>query len=159
MLAKLEDFTSKSATHSTEKGGLNGETVITMTKYVMDTRREHAKELVGHQQQLRKNQEQTQFMQRKLQELTAGHSKTERDAVIIVDKQDAAAGKVRLNYLVDAASWKPQYKLRAGKGEKEPVQIEYLAAVTQQTGEEWNNVQLILSTAQPMLNAAPPDLG
>jgi uncharacterized protein (TIGR02231 family) len=30
--------------------------------------------------------------------------------------------------------------------------------VVQQTGEEWANVNLILSTAQPMLNAAPPEL-
>src|SRR5207248_10089979 len=79
------------------------------------------------------------------------------DAVIVVDKKDAAAGKVRLNYLVDSASWLPQYKFRAGKA-KEPVQVEYLAAVIQQTGEDWPNVNIILSTAQPMLNASPPDL-
>ena len=77
-----------------------------------------------------------------MHELSAGRSKTERDAVIVVDKQNAAAGKIRLNYLVDAASWRPQYKFRAGKEEKDAVQVEYLAAVTQQTGEEWNNVRL-----------------
>src|SRR5205823_2865914 len=53
--------------------------------------------------------------------------------------------------------WHPQYKFRAGK-DKDTVQLEYLAAVVQQTGEDWGNVDLILSTAQPMLNAAPPDL-
>src|SRR5439155_23282577 len=71
---------------------------------------------------------------------------------------NAGAGKVRLNYLVEAASWRPQYKLRAGKDVKESVKLEYLAAVTQHTGEEWGNVKLVLSTAQPTLNAAPPDL-
>src|SRR5262249_390508 len=35
---------------------------------------------------------------------------------------------------------------------------EYLAAVTQQSGEDWGDVQLTLSTAEPMLNAAPPEL-
>ena len=38
------------------------------------------------------------------------------------------------------------------------MQVEYLAAVMQQTGEDWQRVDLILSTAQPMLNAAPPEL-
>ncbi len=90
--------------------------------------------------------------------MSAGTSKTERDAVIVVDKANAAAGKVRLNYLVDAAAWRPQYKLRAGKDLKDKVQVEYLAAIMQQTGEDWQNVNLVLSTAQPMLNAAPPDL-
>ena len=80
------------------------------------------------------------------------------DAVIVVDKTNPAPGKVRLNYLVDSASWRPQYKLRAGQGPNDPIQVEYLAAVVQQTGEDWANVKLVLSTAQPMLNAAPPEL-
>src|SRR5439155_24210055 len=87
----------------------------------------------------------------------SGVSKTERDAVIVIDRDEAKAGKVRLNYLVDAVHWKPQYKLRAGK-EGDPVQIDYLASLVQHTGEDWVQVQLALSTAEPMLNAAPPDL-
>src|SRR5262249_26117330 len=67
-------------------------------------------------------------------------------------------GIVRLNYLVDAASWHPAYKLRAGNGNKDAVGLEYLAAVVQQTGEDWSGVSMTLSTAQPMLNASPPDL-
>src|SRR5262249_21355553 len=51
-----------------------------------------------------------------------------------------------------------QYKLRGSNQGKEPVQLEYLAAIVQQSGEDWSNVALILSTAQPMLNAAPPEL-
>jgi hypothetical protein len=123
----------------------------------MDQRAEKAKELVALQQQLQLNQEQVQYAQRQLRDLTAGSSKTERDAVIVVDKSNNAPGTVRLNYLVSAASWRPQYKLRAGK-ESEAVQVEYLAAVTQQSGEDWPNVKVVLSTAQPMLNAAPPEL-
>ncbi len=158
MLAKLENFTAATTQHATEKANLNGDTVITLSKYVMDQRCDKAKEVVALQQQLKNNAEQIEFIKRQLQEATAGHAKTERDAVIVVDKKNAAPGKVRLNYLVDSATWRPQYKFRAGKDEKEPVLVEYLAGVVQQTGEDWTNVNLILSTAQPMLNAAPPDL-
>jgi uncharacterized protein (TIGR02231 family) len=63
-----------------------------------------------------------------------------------------------LNYLVSNATWRPQYKLRAGTKANEMVTVEYLASVTQQSGEDWAGVSLILSTAQPLLNAAPPDL-
>src|SRR5262249_10013549 len=101
--------------------------------------------------------EQSDFAQRKLQELTAGTTKMDRDAVIVVDRANGGGGKVRLNYLVDSASWRPHYKFRAGKAD-EPVQIDYLAALVQQTGEDWGHVELTLSTAQPMLNAAPPEL-
>jgi hypothetical protein len=158
MLGKLENFTAATTEKATEKATLNGETVIALTKYVMDTRTEKAKELVDLQQQQQTNQEEVEFIKRQLQEAASGSGKTERDAVIVVDKKNQAAGKVRLNYLVDAASWRPQYKFRAGKDEKEAVQVEYLAAVMQQTGEDWKDVGLILSTAEPMLNAAPPAL-
>jgi len=158
MLGKLENFTAATTEKATEKATLNGETVIALTKYVMETRGEKSKEMVDLQQQLQTNQEEVEFIKRQLQEAAAGSGKTERDAVIVVDKRNQAAAKVRLNYLVDAASWRPQYKFRAGKDEKEAVQVEYLAAVTQQTGEDWKDVGLILSTAEPMLNAAPPEL-
>jgi hypothetical protein len=158
LLGKLENFTAATTEKATEKATLNGETVIALTKYVMETRGEKARETVGLQQQLQANQEEAEFLKRQLQEAAAGSSKTERDAVIVVDKKDPAAGKVRLNYLVDAASWRPQYKFHAGKDEKEAVQVEYLAAVMQQTGEDWADAQLVLSTAEPMLNAGPPDL-
>src|SRR5262249_29219944 len=47
---------------------------------------------------------------------------------------------------------------RAGKDAKDAVQVEYLAAIMQQTGEEWQGVDMMLSTAEPRLNAAPPEL-
>jgi hypothetical protein len=158
LLAKMENFTSATLQSTTEKGALNSKGTIDLAKYVMEERASRSKELVALQQQLQVNQEQAQFAQRQLQELAAGASKTERDAIIVVDKRNRAAGTIRLNYLVDSASWRPQYKLRASAQEKEPVKVEYLAAVVQQSGEDWSNVNLILSTAQPMLNAAPPDL-
>jgi uncharacterized protein (TIGR02231 family) len=137
---------------------LNSDSVITLTKYIMDSRAEKSRELINLQQQVQDLQEKTDFARRRLNELTAGTSRTEQDAVIVVHNTRASAGKVRLNYLVNAAAWRPQYKLRAGKTTTDPIQLEYMAAVVQQTGEAWDNVRLTLSTAQPMLNAAPPDL-
>jgi Domain of unknown function (DUF4139)/N-terminal domain of unknown function (DUF4140) len=156
LLTKLEKFTTVTTVSATEKGTLSGDTVITLSKYVMEKRGEKSKELVSLQQDLLTNQEQAQFVKRKLDELRSGSSKTERDAVIVVDRHNGG-GKLWLNYLFDSVTWKPQYKLRAGKAQ-EPILVDYLAAVVQHTGEEWRNVDMILSTAQPMLSAAPPEL-
>ncbi|HEV3081371.1 MAG TPA: mucoidy inhibitor MuiA family protein [Gemmataceae bacterium] len=157
-LFKLENFTSATMHSATEKAQLNSEATLTLSKYVMEQRAQKAKEVVALQEQLRSNGEDTAFAQRKLQELTAGISRTEHDAIITLDKKNAAPGKVRLNYLVENAFWRPQYKLRATPRSKDPVQLEYLAAIIQQSGEDWTNANLVLSTAQPMLNAAPPEL-
>ncbi len=156
LLTKLENFTSVTMQHLAEKGLLNSEATLTLTKYVMDSRAEKSTAQVAVQQKLVANAEATGFLTRELSELAAGSSRTERDAVIVVDRGDVA-GKVRLNYLVTAATWRPLYRFRAG-AENEAVQLEYLAAIEQQTGEDWTEVDVTLSTAQPQLNATPPEL-
>jgi hypothetical protein len=157
LLAKLENFTDKTTVLSTEKGGLNGDAVITMVKYVMDQRAEKAKELVGLREQKRQLDVQKGFLARKMAELGSGAGRVERDAVVVVDREEGKGGRVKLNYLVGAVTWRPEYKLRAGK-EHEDVQVDCLAGLRQQSGEDWSQVQMTLSTAQPMLNAAPPEL-
>jgi uncharacterized protein (TIGR02231 family) len=156
-LAKLESFTGVTMQHITDKGQLSSDAVIGLSRFIMQTRGERTKELVALQQKLQETNEQTEFAKRQLEEKSVGISRTERVAIITVDKANDAAGTVRLNYLVDAVNWRPQYKFRAGKA-NEPVTLEYLAAIHQQTGEDWANVALSLSTAQPLLHAAPPDL-
>jgi len=158
LLGKLEGYASASTTSATEKGKLDSDATIALAKYLMEGRSEKTRELTNMQMQQQVLTEQMEFARRKLRDLTAGTSKIERDAVIIVDKVNGAAGKVKLNYLVSAASWKPQYKFRAGKTAKDVVSIEYLAGIMQQTGEDWARVDVTLSTAQPMLNASPPEL-
>jgi hypothetical protein len=149
LLSKLESVT--------EKGKHTGDEVIAMTKYVMEQRGERAKEMVTIQDQKRLNAIQLNFIQRKLGELGKGSGRQERDAIIVVDRENGKGGKVRLNYLVGSVAWHPEYKIRAGKT-KEDVQVDYQANLMQHSGEDWNQVKMTLSTAQPMLNASPPEL-
>lgn len=156
-LGKLEGFTGVTMQHLTDKGQLSSEAVIGLAKFIMQTRGERVKETVVLQQKLQDVNEQTEFTKRQLAEKTAGVARTERVAIVTIDKANDAAGAIRLNYLVDAVHWRPQYKFRTGKA-NDPVSLEYLAAVHQQTGEDWVGVNVALSTAQPLLHAAPPDL-
>ena len=158
LLTKLEDFTSATLKTYTDIGKLNAEVTIAMADYIRESRTTAAKEKVALEQQIAEIQDGINFQQRKLSEISGGIRRTERDAVIVVDKQKVGPMKLRLNYLVNNASWKPTYKLRAGTEENDKVALEYLASVTQQTGEDWTNVALTLSTAQPLLNASPPEL-
>src|SRR6202011_580072 len=72
LLAKLENFTDKTTVLSTEKGGLNGDTVITLVKYVMDHRAEQAKALVSLLEQKSQLEVQKNFCNRKMAELGGG---------------------------------------------------------------------------------------
>ena len=158
LLTKLESFTGATLSSLTDKGQLDAEKTIALTDYIREARTAAAKEKVTLEQQIAEVQKESSFSTRKLNEISGGIRRTERDAIIVVDKQKVGPMTLRLNYLVSSASWKPTYKLRAGTEENDKVALEYLASVTQQTGEDWTNVALTLSTAQPLLNASPPDL-
>jgi Domain of unknown function (DUF4139)/N-terminal domain of unknown function (DUF4140) len=141
----------------TEKSTRTGDEVITVSKYVMEQRTGISKEMVALKDQKRLNDIQVNFIQRKMGELGQGSGRMEREAVIVVDREQGKGGKIRLNYLVSSVAWRPEYKVRAGKV-TEDVQVDYLANLMQHSGEDWGQVKLTLSTAQPMLNASPPDL-
>ncbi len=154
---KLEGFTGATLQQLTEKGMLSAEAVTKLSQFVMETRGLKSTELVSLTQQIQAGREQQEYLGREIQQLSGSSDKTSREAIVVVDKADAAAGKVTLYYLVSAAAWRPQYKVHATAGEKQ-VEVEYLAAIHQQTGEDWTGVKLVLSTAMPMFNAAPPEL-
>jgi hypothetical protein len=142
---------------TTEKSTRTGDEIVTVSKYVMEQRTEKAKEMVGLKEQQRLNSIKLNFVQRKMGELGQGSGRMEREAVIVVDREKSKGGTVRLNYLVGSVTWHPEYKVRAGKAD-ETVQVDYMANLMQHSGEDWPHVKMTLSTAQPMLNASPPEL-
>src|SRR5579872_6682175 len=151
LLDKLEGFTAKSLEHLTYKGQPDTEKIIALAKFVQDDRTKRTKDQLVVKQQVEDVQAQIAFTKRLLDEKAGGVVRTERDAVILVDKKQGA-GTIRLNYLVSNAAWRPQYKFRTSGKEKDPITVEYQAAVEQKTGEDWMNAQITLSTAQPLLN-------
>lgn len=157
-LTKLEAFVAANTTHATEKGKIEAGEVTKLSEYVMDLRRIQNKQALENTIQQQENTKKLGFLKLKRSELSSGTNRTERDAVLVVERTEAGKGSARLSYLVESASWKPQYRLRSGTEAKAMTKMEYLAAITQQTGEDWKGVKLVLSNAQPMLNAAPPDL-
>ena len=157
-LGKLEVFTAATLGTLTEKGQLDAEKTLSLVTFIRETRVKAAREEVVLKQQMETLTEETEFTKRRLGEVSGGRSRTERDAIIVLEKTKAGPATIRLNYLVSNVTWRPLYKLRAGGKPMDPVTVDYLASVSQQTGEDWANVDVVLSTAQPLLNASPPDL-
>ena len=67
----------------------------------------------------------------------------------------ATRAEVELSYHVPGASWRPLYDLAL---ESERLAVSYLAEVTQQTGEDWPAVELVLSTTRRGLHQMLPEL-
>ena len=73
-----------------------------------------------------------------------------RSQVMKVTVQLATANEatVQLNYQVRGPSWQPVYRAQLDSA-KSTIQLERQALVAQNSGEDWSNVQLLLSTGQP----------
>jgi uncharacterized protein (TIGR02231 family) len=86
-----------------------------------------------------------------------GGGNTSRTAIVSVVATDASKAVIELSYLVSNATWEPSYNIRA-QIDGSSAQVEYDAILMQQSGEDWENVKLLLSTAQPTLAANPPTI-
>lgn len=78
---------------------------------------------------------------------------------IVVSLQSEKGGQalLEITYIVGNAGWNPIYDIRS-TGTKENLSIDYKANVFQTTGEDWENVRLTLSTANPNLGGVKPQL-
>lgn len=155
-LDKLENYLSGTAIVENNKGVMNADTIAKMTTLVCDLRRKQVDDGNALTVETRTAQEQLDLLQRQMRTLTAKSSRSSREAVIFVSAP-ATGGTLRLNYLVDNASWAPSYNLRRSVDGKTCV-VEYQASVRQQSGEDWGSVQMTLSTATPALLASGPTL-
>ena len=77
--------------------------------------------------------------------------------VVTVSANETTAGTIDVNYLVNEASWSPTYDLRAN-GINEPIELTYRANVYQNSGENWDNILLKLSTNNPNKSKVKPEL-
>jgi len=71
----------------------------------------------------------------------------------------ARAGKLdlALSYAVAGARWTPAYDARLRPADRN-VDLGYFGVIRQNTGEDWKNVKLTLSTARPSLGGGAPTL-
>ncbi|PJZ71568.1 hypothetical protein CH373_01260 [Leptospira perolatii] len=70
---------------------------------------------------------------------------------VINTSKDSKVAELRISYLVPNAIWKPSYTLSTNQN-FEKAQFEYIAEITQETGEDWNDVTILLSTTRPDLS-------
>jgi hypothetical protein len=90
-----------------------------------------------------------------LMELKALKPQPSGEIVVKVSVAKNVLADLNIRYLVENARWFPSYDIRA-VDVRSPVSITYKANVTQQSGEDWDNVTLTVSSANPSQGGARP---
>ncbi|NWG76673.1 MAG: mucoidy inhibitor MuiA family protein, partial [Rubrivivax sp.] len=155
-LDKLETFTAPTMQADLQRGVLNSQALVELTRFQFEQRHTVATtrlQLTGDKEKAEKRLQQLQSDRAKL----AGTSQLQREAVVHLEAAAAGAGQFELNYMVGGVAWVPAYIARLAD-DRAKVELEYHAILTQSTGEDWPAVDLTLSTSHPSMVADPPVL-
>lgn len=96
-------------------------------------------------------------LKKQLADISSSRGKEVRTVDLTVDAEAAMDFKVELSYLVTQARWEPLYDIRLAPDGRS-AELAYRAVVSQSSGEDWQGVNLSLSTATPSVGSAPPEL-
>lgn len=111
-------------------------------------------QLEKQQQQLEK---QLQTIRRQLQQIQNHRPQESFSIFVAIEASESGDFELEVSYMVNRASWTPLYDLRVNTTDNQ-INLNYLAEVNQNTGEDWTNIALTLSTAKPGLGTLPPKL-
>ena len=112
-------------------------------------------QLMQSERTIHSYQEELAKVDAQLTELRAIKGQPSGEIVVKVSTKAAINAELDVNYLVDEARWFPSYDIRA-KNVKAPVGVTYKANVSQQSGEDWENVSLTISSANPSEQGVRP---
>ena len=74
-----------------------------------------------------------------------------------LDTPIALSIPLQISYTIKEAGWIPNYDIKSVKV-NDPLRLTYKAHVYQKSGVDWNNVKVTLSSGNPALNVAKPNL-
>ena len=97
------------------------------------------------------------MLQKQLAEAHGAPEEEQGEITIKFDAPKATNLMMTLKYLVNDAGWVPNYDIKS-TALNAPLSLAYKANVYQNTGQDWNKVNVVLSTGNPDYNISKPKL-
>lgn len=152
-----EQLLLKNSTVGGQQNGLTAAQLQAVNDYV----RERMKAMkVGWLTQEEKKQaigQEADKLRQQLGTLQAQAPRPTSEVVVEISSEAEVSASFTLSYFVGNAGWTPAYDVRA-KGVGQPIELLMKAQVTNNTGEDWNKVDLSLSSGNPTLGGVMPTL-
>lgn len=113
-------------------------------------------EILKRQHELNDFQKQIEKLNNQLNTLINKVNLPSGSILVLIDSKQAKTARLSFNYLVDNASWTPAYDVRFSGSDK-PLLISSKAIIKQNTGIDWKDIRLVLSTAKTNISAQIPE--
>lgn len=134
---------------------------VTQIKELMEFRKKELLEMDNALLELSAQQTQLQLkinnLNNELAQLQQKIAKSSGQLVLQVQADKATATDIEVSYVVAGAGWSPLYDLKSD-GVGKPLELVYKAQVYQNTGYDWKQVKLSLSSSDPTLSHDRPIL-
>ncbi len=78
------------------------------------------------------------------------NNKSYKEIQASIEIPETGTVALQASYLIRNANWSPLYDIRVNSSEKKG-ELHFFGMIRQSTGEDWNNVSVILSTAEPFV--------
>jgi uncharacterized protein (TIGR02231 family) len=155
--AKEEQMLVANQSIGGQHNGVSPDALEDMADFYRDRLIEIRSEMLKDNLKIKKISEKLSKYQSQLNEINAARNQPTSQIVVTISNKAPKNALLYIDYVVTNAGWYPLYDLRA-KDTKSPIQLMYRAQVYQNTGVEWNQVKLKLSTSNPSLGGTKPTL-
>lgn len=123
-----------------------------ITKRAMEAKNQELKAI----ESIERIVEELSILQKDIDRLHSEGQRSKRTVELTVQVTKPGLSSVGFSYQIRGASWSVSYGIHHQNDSS--ALVEYYGNVRQQTGEDWNNVQIRLSTARPSYGAQRPGL-
>jgi hypothetical protein len=159
LLAVLDKEDARLAKNDVVGGqqGLSLDALSKVNEYLQARQEAIALKRLERQRAIADLNEQLGKLRLQLNQLQGKKVRATSEVLVEVSANSAVDAGITLKYMVRSAGWSPSYDIRVSDITR-PLQLTYKAQVYQNTGEEWKEVELALSSGQPDKDAIMPEL-
>ncbi|HOZ40675.1 MAG TPA: DUF4139 domain-containing protein [Flavobacteriales bacterium] len=152
-----EQLLLKNSAIGGQQNGLTAAQLQAVNDYVRERMKAMKAGWLAQEEKKRSIGEEADKLRQQLAQLQAQAPRPTGEIVVEITSAVEVAATFSLSYFVPSAGWTPAYDLRA-KGVGQPIDLLMKAQVTNNTGEDWNKVELSLSSGNPTLGGVMPTL-
>ncbi|NVK27335.1 MAG: mucoidy inhibitor MuiA family protein [Flavobacteriia bacterium] len=139
------------------RGDMTAQEIQAADAYLQSRRREIRDALRASIEKVKGLQEESQQLRAQLAEMEDNLGKPKSIIEVEIRVERSMTGKFQISYFSPKAKWTPFYNVRA-RDFSSPLSFEFMGTIVQNTGENWDDVNLSLSTGNPSLGAFEPQM-
>lgn len=157
-LLKYElDFLFANQNIKNEKTGISISELQKMSEFFKKRISEIQNNMLDNNLLIKKTEKEIDKVKKQLEEQNNLSNKPTNEIVVTISATKDGQFQINLSYLLLNAGWSPNYNIFV-KNINSNAKLNYLANVWQNSGFNWNNVSIILSTRNPTKNNTKPEL-